>query len=426
VNEEDAMAEHDGRTAGDRPPDTPVSDALPVRIVIVAGEHSGDALGAKLMAALDARLGGRVTYAGIGGHLMEARGFRSDFPLSDIAVMGPFAILKRLPTLVRRVHRTVEVALDAEPDVVVIVDAPEFTHPVAKRIRKRRPEIPIVDYVSPTVWAWRPGRARTMRPYVDHVLALLPFEPAAHAELGGPPCTYVGHPLTERLPMLAALDPGPVLAAAGLDPARPIVMVLPGSRRSEVGRLTDVFGAALARVAPTADPATQYVIPALPHVRGMIDAAVAAWPADAPRPVPIAGEDEATKFAAFKAARAALAASGTVTLELAMTRTPMVVAYRVDVVISMLRHLIRTRTSVLPNLILGELAIPEFHQERCTPDNLATALAPLLADGPERAAQLAALDRVPRALAPPAGRSPSEAAAAVVVGMLPPHLRDTC
>jgi lipid-A-disaccharide synthase len=392
-------------------------DGSDVRIVIVAGEHSGDALGAKLIDALRAKLGDRARFSGIGGHLMEARGFHSDFLLSDIAVMGPFAILKRLPQLTDRVYRTVEVAVAADPHVLVIVDAPEFTHPVAKRFRRQRPDVPIIDYVSPTVWAWRPGRAKAMAPYVDHVLALLPFEPQAHQELGGPPCTYVGHPITERLAWIASLDGDAALVAAGLDPARPTVVVLPGSRRSEVERLMGVFGAAIARIAPR-HPDLQFVLPALPHVKGAIQAAMARWPDAAPRPVLVAGEDETTKFAIFKAARAALAASGTVTLELALARTPMVVAYRVDAVISTLRHLIKTKTSVLPNLIVGELAVPEFHQERCTPDNLAAALSAIVVDGPDRTRQLAALDRVAPALALPRGETPSQAAAGVVLGYL--------
>lgn len=409
----------------------PISDSgvargvpRPLRIVIVAGEHSGDALGAKLIDALRVRYRGNIEFAGVGGHLMEERGFVSAFPLSDIAVMGPFAILKRLPLLVRRVYQTVDAALAADPDIVVVIDAPEFTHPVAKRIRRRRPAIPIADYVSPTIWAWRPGRARKMKPYVDHVLALLPFEPEAHRRLGGPACTYVGHPLTERLAWIASLDAAEAMKAAGLDPAKPMVLVLPGSRRSEVDRLTGVFGDALAafvsdtRFANGAEASPQFVLPAMPHVRAAIEAHIANWPPNVPAPAIVRGEDEATKFALFKAARAALAASGTVTLELALTRTPMVVAYRVDAIISALRHLISTETSVLPNLITGGRAIPEFHQEHCTAANLSAALAAAYFDTPERAAQLAQIDRVPVELAPPDGLTPSEAAAAVVAGLL--------
>ena len=388
------------------------------RIFIVAGEHSGDALGAKLMTALTARLGGAVTFAGVGGHNMEAAGLSSLYPLADITVMGPFAILRRLPVLVRRVYQTVDAALAFEPDLVVIVDAPEFTHPVAKRIRKRRPGIPIIDYVSPTVWAWRPGRAHAMAPYVDHVLALLPFEPQAHRELGGPKCTYVGHPLLEKQPWIKALDPGPFQRKLGLDAARPVLVVLPGSRTSEVERLIGVFGEAVARVV-AGQPDVQVVVPAMPNVRAMIEARLNVWPEAARvRAVVISAEDEAAKIAAFKLARAALAASGTVALELALTRTPMVIAYRVDAVISTLRHLIMAKTCVLPNLITGERAVPEFLQEDCTPDKLAAAVTAAMGETPARSAQLAELDAVPELLALPGGVSASEAAAEVVAGYL--------
>ena len=394
-----------------------VAGARTYRIFIVAGEHSGDALGAKLMASLNEKLPGRVRYLGVGGHLMEKQGLVSQFPLADIAVMGLVAILKTLPTLVRRVYATVDAAIAAEPDAVVIIDAPEFTHAVAKRIRKRRPGIPIVDYVSPTVWAWRPGRAKAMAPYVDHLLALLPFEPAVHKELGGPACTYVGHPLLERLPWLAALDPKPFLDRFALDATQPILLVLPGSRRTEVERLMGDFGAAVEMVVQR-QPGLQVVIPAMPHVRATIEANLAAWPAGAGKPIVFAGDDEEAKFAAFKLARGALAASGTVTLELALTRTPMVVAYKVEVLISTFRHIIMAKTCVLANLITGERAIAEFLQEDCTPEKLAAAVDLILRDSPERAAQLAEMDRVPDALAVPGGVTASEAAANVVMGYL--------
>lgn len=390
-----------------------IAPGRPAKIFIVAGEHSGDALGAKLIAALKRRLDDGVSFRGVGGHLMEQQGLASEYPLADIAVMGPFAILKRLPRLVSRVYQTVDAALAAAPDVVVIIDAPEFNHPVAKRIRRRRPDIPIINYVSPTIWAWRPGRARKMAPYVDHVLALLPFEPDAHRDLGGPPCTYVGHPLLERLPWLDALDTAPFLAENRLDPAQPILVVLPGSRRSEVERLMVDFGAAVALLSAK-QPELQVVIPAMPHVRAMIEEKAASWPQAAVKPLIFAGEDEVAKFSAFKLARAALAASGTVTLELALTTTPMVVAYKVDAVISAMRHLIKAKTCVLPNLITNARAVPEFLQEDCTPGNLATALVEAMADTPARAAQLAELARVAPALAAPCG-SASDAAADVVM-----------
>ncbi|AHB48844.1 lipid-A-disaccharide synthase [Hyphomicrobium nitrativorans NL23] len=381
-----------------------------VRLVLIAGEHSGDALGGKLVSALKARLGDRLRLAGVGGEAMAAEGFVSDFPIEDVAVMGPLSILRHLPRILQRVYATVDRAIAFDPHAVVIIDSPEFTHPIAKRIRKHRPDIPIVDYVSPSVWAWRPGRAAKMRAYVDHVLALLPFEPAAHARLGGPPCTYVGHALSERLQWFRDLDPAPLADALHLDPARPVVVALPGSRASEVGRLIEPFGAAL-RLIEAQGVEPQVLMPCVPHMRPLIDAGLKSWPL---QPHLVEGDDD--KFRAFKLADAALAASGTVTLELALSGTPMVVAYRVDPVAApFLRRLIKAPTVVLANLVLGENVFPEFHQETVTPENLARTLLPLLSDTDERRRQQAALKRIPGLLRTDGGRAPSEAAADVVL-----------
>jgi len=392
---------------------TPTRDGSgEVRIFIVAGEHSGDALGAKLIDALAHRLGDRLRMAGVGGEGMEARrGFVSAFPMSDVAVMGPLSILRHLPRIVRRVYTTVDNAIAFDPHVVVIIDSPEFTHPIAKRIRKRRPGIPIVDYVSPTVWAWRPGRARKMRAYVDHILGLLPFEPSAHERLGGPPCTYVGHALSERLDWLGNLDPAPLRERLGLKPGRPVIVVLPGSRASEVDRLMEPFGDAL-RILCEKGPAPEVIVPCVPHVRGLFERKRKGWPVAAHI---VEGEED--KFRAFKLADAALAASGTVTLELALAGVPMVVAYRVDPLAApFLRRMIKAPTTVLANLVLGENAFPEFHQEKASPENLAAALLPLLADTPERRAQLEALARMPGLVKIEGGKEPSALAADIVLG----------
>jgi len=379
-----------------------------LRLFLVAGEQSGDALGAKLMAAITAQRRGRVHYLGVGGELMAAHGLASLFPLPDVAVMGPLSVLPRLPRIIRRVYRTVDAAIAAEPGAVVIIDSPEFTHPIAKRIRARRPDIPIIDYVSPQLWAWRPGRARKMARYIDHVLALLPFEPAAYTRLGGPPCSYVGHPLVERLPWFAALDPAPLAARLALPPGRLVLLVLPGSRSSEVTRLLPAFGAALDLLRARGLD-VEVLIPVVAHVRPLIERAVASWRV---RPRIIAGEDD--KFRAFKLAGAALTASGTVTLELALLGTPMVVAYRVDVVAARLRFLVKVPSIVLANLVLGENVFPEFVQEACDPVRLADALTPLFGDTPERARQRAACARIPECLRLAAG-TPSDAAAEIVL-----------
>ena len=387
-------------------------NAPPLRLFVVAGEHSGDALGAKLMAALKARAGRPVVFQGVGGEHMAAEGLASLFPLSEVAVMGPVNIVKGLPRLIGRVFDTVDAAFHADVDAVVIIDSPEFTHPIARRIRGMRPGLPIVDYVSPSVWAWRPGRARRMKRYVDHVLALLPFEPAAHTRLGGPACTYVGHPLVERLPWIDALDPRVLADRLALDPQRPVLVVLPGSRSSEVSRLMQPFGDTVARLAASGTT-PEVVIPTVASVRPLIEQRLADWRLPpAVRVHLVAGEED--KFRAFRLARAALAASGTVTLELALAGTPMVVAYKVDAVAARLRFLLKVHSIVLANLVLGENAFPELIQEDCVPDRLAPALAALLGEGPERAAQLAALARI-RAIMTSGIASPSAAAADVVL-----------
>lgn len=380
-----------------------------LRLFLVAGEHSGDALGAKLMAALNRRRRGRLRYVGVGGEHMASLGLVSQFPMHDVAVMGARAIAIRFPKILRRVYATVRAAVAAQPDAVVIIDSPEFTHPIARRIRKLRPAIPIIDYVSPSVWAWRPGRAAEMRQYVDHVLALLPFEPEAHERLGGPPCTYVGHPLIEKQSWLAALDTAPLAQRLALSPGTALLVILPGSRVSEVKRLIGPFGEALSRLIERGRR-FEVVIPVVESVRPLIEAGIQAWPK---RPHLVTGEED--KFRAFELARAALAASGTVTLELAVAGTPMVVAYKVDAVMApFLRRMISAPSAVLPNLVLGEKAFPELLQEYCTPVNLASALAPLLDDGAARAKQLAALSRVPERLRLHKG-TPSNAAADVVL-----------
>ncbi len=376
--------------------------ARALRVFIVAGEHSGDHLGAGLIRALRERVPA-LSLSGVGGDEMVAEGLRPLFPLSDIAVMGFVPVVARLPRLLRRIREAADAAVAAEPDVLVIVDSPDFTHRVARRVRALSPAIPVVDYVSPTVWAWRPGRAPAMRAYVDHLLALLPFEPEAHRRLGGPPCTYVGHPLIERLD---ALRPTPAEAAAR---AAPTLLVLPGSRRSEVGRLTAVFGEAVGRVAERV-PGLDVVLPAVADRAEEIRARVASWPV-APRIV----TGEAAKLAAFRSARAALAASGTVTLELALSGVPMAVAYRVSPLETWLRFVVKVPSIVLPNLILGDNAIPEFLQDACTADALAAALLPLLGDTPARAAQVAAFARLDAAMRIAPGATPSAEAARIVL-----------
>ncbi|MBM6595761.1 lipid-A-disaccharide synthase [Microvirga pudoricolor] len=381
----------------------------PLSIWIVTGEESGDQLGAKLMRALKERLGAHsIAFGGVGGHAMEREGLKSLFPQEDIAVMGFVAVMARLTTILRRIRLTADAVVAARPDILVIVDSPDFTHRVAKAVRKRAPGIPIVDYVSPSVWAWRPGRAAKMRAYVDHLLALLPFEPEEHRRLGGPPTTYVGHPLIERLQELRPEG------ERGLSENGPVhLLVLPGSRRSEVGRLMDTFGDALALLQQRSVRPYEVTIPAVPHLVEEIARKASAWSV---RPRIVQGE--AAKWDAFRTADAALAASGTVTLELGLSGVPMVVAYKVSPVEAMiLRPLIKAQSIVLTNLVLGENAIPELIQENCTPETLAAALLPLLSDTPERRRQENALRRLD-ALMQIGDERPSERASRIVADIV--------
>lgn len=366
------------------------------RIFLIAGEASGDALGAALMRALR-KARPSLQFAGVGGEAMAGEGLSSLFPLTDIAVMGLAPVLARLPKLVARINETARAVIAAKPDCLVIIDSPDFTHRVARKVRRALPDVPIVDYVSPTVWAWRPGRARRMRAYVDCVLALLPFEPEAHERLGGPRCVYVGHPLVERLD---DLRPAPR--------RRPFLLVLPGSRRTEIRRMTPLYGAVVARLLRER-PDLDVAIPVAPHMEATLRAALKGWPV-APRLL-----SQAEKFPAFRQARAALATSGVATLELALAGAPMVVAYKVSGPESLLRFMVRAPSIVLPNLIAGEKTIPEFIQEAATPQALAEALRPLLEEkSAPRAAQLAAFARM-RARLLGAGRHPSARAAAIVL-----------
>jgi lipid-A-disaccharide synthase len=380
-------------------------------IFIVAGEHSGDILGGKLMAAMAARSQSPLVFSGVGGEHMQAQGLKSLFPMEEIAVMGPAAIIARLPSLLRRIRETAREALAIRPDLLLIVDSPEFTHRVAQRVRRAAPEIPIVNYVSPTVWAWRPGRARKMKPYVDQLLALLPFEPAAHERLGGPPCAYVGHPMIERQPWIDSLDPRELRLKLGLAAGRPVINVLPGSRRTEVARLMRPFGEALRIVMEKAGP-VEVVLPVVESVRPLVEAGLADWPV---KPHLLSGDED--KFKAFRLATASMAASGTVTLELGLAGAPMVVAYRVDGIARHLRFLMTVPSVVLANLVLGENIFPEYLQEDCTGEKMAAGVLPLLSDTPERRRQLSALARIRDKMLLAEGQ-PSERAADIALSVL--------
>ena len=387
---------------------TDVPPTRPCSIYLVAAEESGDALGASLARALRAREGSRLSLSGVGGRAMAAAGINSPFPIDELSIFGLTAIPRRLPLILRRIRETADAIIAARPNAVVIIDSPDFTHRVARRVRRRAPSIPILDYVSPSVWAWRPGRARAMRSYIDCVLAILPFEPEAYVKLGGPRCVYVGHPLIEHV---ADLRPQASEAERRLaDP--PLVLVLPGSRKSEIDRLLPIFGAAISRVAKRSGP-MDLVLPTMRSRLDQVRAGIAGWDIK-PRIV----IEPADKWMAFRAARAALAASGTVTLELAIAGVPTAAAYLVSPIEEIVARLMglhrRLTTVILANLVLGENVVPEFLQRDCTAEKLADALTPLLQlDSPERARQVAAFSRIDGLMK--VNSTPSEVAASLVL-----------
>jgi lipid-A-disaccharide synthase len=376
----------------------------PLDVFLVAGETSGDALGAPLMSALSKQLDGKVRFRGVGGRAMKAAGLDALFPMEDLTAFGITQVLFKLPLILKRLRGTAAAVVAAAPDLLILIDNPDFNHRLAKRVRRALPELPIVKYVSPTIWAWRPGRARAMRPNFDHVLALFPFEPEAHERLGGPPCTYVGHPLLERLD---ELQRSPGERAEG-KPS--LVLVMPGSRRTEIRRLMPVFSEVVAKIGETRGAEVEFLLPTLPELESEIATAVAGW-----RVKPRIVMTEPEKFAAFRRARAALAASGTVTLELALAQVPTVAAYRVSALEAPIaRRVIKSASTILPNLILHENVVPEFHQENCTPAKLVSALEPLLVDGPARSRQLEAFARLEEEMAI-GDQHPSERAARVAL-----------
>ncbi|MCS3759903.1 lipid-A-disaccharide synthase [Bradyrhizobium centrosematis] len=378
------------------------------RIFLIATEESGDRLGSALMKVLRQRLGDGVEFAGVGGRTMACEGLESLFPIEELSIVGFAAVVQQLPKILRLIRDTADAVLEAAPDALVIIDSPDFTHRVARRVRAKNSAIPVVDYVSPQLWAWRPGRARTMLGYVDHVLGLLPFEPEEYRKLGGPPCSYVGHPLVEQL---SSLRPN-AEEQARRDGEPPVLLVLPGSRRSEVRHHLDVFGATLGRL--QADGlAFELILPTMPHLEAAIREGIANWPV---KPRIVTGENE--KRAVFRIARAALAKSGTVTLELALSGIPMVTAYRVGAVEAfILRRAIRVSSVILANLVIGEDVIPEYLQEECTPDKLAPALHDVLTDSPLRRRQVEAFAQLDRIMST-GNRSPSVLAADIVLATM--------
>jgi len=379
----------------------------PPLIFLIAGEPSGDLLGAHLMAALREQTDGVVAFAGIGGERMIAEGLESLVPIDDLAVMGVFEIVPHAFRIIRHIRRTVAVARALRPSAVVTIDSPSFSLEVSQRLRGLG--VPLIHYVAPSVWAWKPWRAARIARYVDHLLTLLPFE-APYFEKHGLATTFVGHPAVEA--RYGTADPAKFRAECGIPAAAPVVCVLPGSRRGEVRRLAPIFGETLGRLAERF-PGLHAIVPTVSTVVEDVSTAVRAWPV----PVTVLG-GPVEKAEAFAASDAALAASGTVAVELAVAGVPCIIAYRLSAMTAfVLRRVMKSPYASLPNILLGREVQPELLQENCTPDNLARALGTLLDDPRAGAAQVSAAGEAIRLLTP-GGATPSQRAAQAVLRLI--------
>ena len=371
-------------------------------IFFIAGEPSGDALGGALIAALRQRIGGNLRIAGIGGERMQDQGLESLVPLEDLAIMGVAEVLPRAPMIFRRVRETVRMIRTLRPDAVVTIDSSGFSWRVAQRLRRRGETLPLIHYVAPMVWAWRAGRARRMARWYDHLMTLLPFEPP-YFERVGLSCRYVGHPVLE-----SGADRGDgsrFRAAHGLTEKDALIAVLPGSRVGEVRRLLPIFGSTLNHLEGAIGP-FRVVVPTVATVAARVAGAAASWPGN-----PIIVQKPEEKYDAFAASRAALAASGSVALELALARLPMVVGYRLNPLTeAFLDRVLKVRQVNLVNLLLGEPLVCELLGPNCTPERLAAPLSQLVRDKRVRATHRQGYDEVVRRLEGD-GMSPSLRAA---------------
>ncbi|MBB6013007.1 lipid-A-disaccharide synthase [Aquamicrobium lusatiense] len=382
-----------------------MKEQRPLRIAIVAGEESGDLLGADLIRELEKQAGRKVELVGVGGRHLEGLGLKSLFSSGEIALMGVSAILRDLPRLIRRIGQTAAAIVAAKPDCLITIDSPDFSLRVAKKVRSGDASIPIVHYVCPSVWAWRQGRAAAMRPYVDRILCILPFEVGELERLGGPAGTYVGHRLTQ--------DAGVRLAAAGQDQPRDMsagntrtLLLLPGSRRGEVNRLLEPFGETVNELRARGHK-LRLVLPTVPHVAPTIGKSTQNWD----QKPEIVTEPDA-KWQAFAEADAALIASGTVSLELALSGVPMISCYKLDPVIRPVAPLLlKIWSASLPNLIADRAIVPEFYDRFVRPGILARQVEALLIDGGMRDWQKAGFAEVRRRMATdrPAGAIGAEA-----------------
>lgn len=352
-----------------------------MNVFLIAGEPSGDKLGGALMDGLRI-LDPDVHFDGVGGPLMQAQGLTSRFDMSELSVMGIAEVLPKYRALMRRINETAAAVVNTAPDVLVTIDSPDFCLRVARRVKAARPGLRTVHYVAPTVWAWRPGRAAKMAQMIDQVLALFPFEPP-FMETAGMACDFVGHPVVAE-PVATDADVRAFRVYNGIGDA-PCLLVLPGSRRGEVGRLLPIFAEAV-RALVAKQPEMRVVLPAAAPVAAMVTDLTQGWP-NAPIILDPRGQSieaaAADKRAAFRAANLALAASGTVSLELAAAGTPMVIAYDMNWLSrQLIKRMLQVDTVTLVNLVSETRVVPEFLGEKCKPQAIANALSDVM-DAPE-------------------------------------------
>jgi lipid-A-disaccharide synthase len=367
---------------------------------VIAGEPSGDKLGAALMGALR-QLHGDVRFVGVGGALMQGRGLRSLFPMQELSVMGIVEVLPKYRALMRRVDECAAAAMAANPAALITIDSPDFCLRVAAKVKSARPNLRTIHYVAPSVWAWRPKRAVKMARVIDHVLALLPIEPPL-MQAAGMSCDFVGHPVVSDV----LANPAEAAAFAG---DGPLILCLPGSRRGEVARLAPIFGQVMARILAV-HPSARAVLPTLDSVADLVRSHTQDWPI-APQII----TDPAAKRGAFAAANVALAASGTVSLELAANACPMVIAYDMNrLTLWLMRRAALVDTVTLVNLVSDTRAVPEFIGANCRADLIAPALLGVLANPQaQRAAMEVTMSRLGRGGAPPALRAAQSVLAAI-------------
>ena len=380
------------------------------RLAVIAGEVSGDLLGADLVRALRPRVEGRVELVGVGGDALEAEGLRSLFDYSELSIMGFSQVIANLPKLLLRIRQTAQAIIAARPDALVIIDSPDFTHRVARRVRAALPELPVINYVCPSVWAWKPKRAPRMRAYVDHVLAVLPFEPEVMKRLGGPPTTYVGHRLASDDNVLAVRDRQRRRQQARERPGPRTCLLLPGSRASEISRLLPIFRDTVEDLAERHE-GMRFLLPTVPRQEKLIRALTSTW-----KIVPEISVATEKKWEAFAEADAALAASGTVILELALAGVPVVSTYYADWLVSLLHARIRIWTAALPNLIADFPVVPEYFNKMIRPAALTRWVERLSTDTAQRRAMLDGFAIVQQRMA--TARPPGESAAEIVLAYL--------